>query len=94
MAQEFTVACLCAEWCDTCVAYRPGFLELAQRFPHAKFVWFDIEDDAEHVGDLDVENFPTVLVRRGEAQLFYGVLPPQHEHLRRLLQELIGEKSS
>ena len=52
------------------------------------FRWLDIEDDAEEMGDLEVDNFPTLLVEREGAQLFYGPLPPQHEHLKRLLQAL------
>lgn len=87
--REFLVACLCAAWCDTCAAYRAGFLAMGGRFPRAEFRWVDIEDDAEAVEDIDVENFPTILVRRGGETLFQGVLPPHHSHLERLLQELI-----
>ena len=50
--------------------------------------WLDLEDDAEEVGDREVENFPTILVERDGAELFYGPLLPHHEHLRRLLQSL------
>jgi thioredoxin 1 len=87
--REFLVACLCAAWCDTCVAYRPGFLALAARFPRAEFRWVDIEDDAEALEDIDVENFPTILVRRGGETLFHGVMLPHHEHLQRLLEKLM-----
>jgi len=87
--REFLVACLCAAWCDTCVAYRPGFLALAARFPRAEFRWVDIEDDAEAVEDIDVENFPTILVRRGDETLFHGVMLPHHQHLQRLLEKIM-----
>ena len=87
--REYLVACLCAEWCDTCVAYRPGFLAMAERFPRAEFRWVDIEDDAEAAEDIDVENFPTILVRRGEETLFHGVMLPHHQHLQRLLEKLM-----
>ena len=87
--REYLVACLCAAWCDTCVAYRPGFVALAARFPHAEFRWVDVEDDAEAVEDIDVENFPTILVRRGNETLFHGVMLPHHEHLQRLLEKLM-----
>ncbi|HEU4353169.1 MAG TPA: thioredoxin family protein [Burkholderiales bacterium] len=87
--REFLVACLCAAWCDTCTAYRPGFLAMAERFPRAEFRWIDIEDDAEAVEDIEVDNFPTILVRHGDETLFQGVLLPHHSHLERLLQELI-----
>ena len=85
------VTCLCALWCDSCAAYREGFFALANDFPQARFRWLDIEDDAEEVGDREVENFPTILVERDGAELFYGPLPPQLGHLRRLLESL--EKS-
>ena len=87
--REYLVACLCAAWCDTCVAYRPGFVALAQRFPRAEFRWVDIEDDAEAAEDIDVDNFPTILVRRGGETLFQGVMLPHHEHLQRLLEKLM-----
>ena len=92
--REFLVACLCAAWCDTCVAYPPGFLAMAERFPRAEFRWVDIEDDAEAVEDIDVENFPTILVRRGGETLFQGVMLPHHEHLQRLLEKLMQQKWS
>ncbi len=89
------VICLCALWCDTCAEYRDGFFALAREFPELRFRWLDVEDDAAEVDDLEVaevENFPTLLVRRNGAQLFYGPMQPRHEHLRRLLQDL-QEKS-
>lgn len=88
-APEYSVVCICAEWCDLCVEYRPGFFELAAQFPAAAFGWLDTEDDADKVGDLEIENFPTLLVKRGGETLFFGPQPPSHALLRRLLQELI-----
>ena len=86
---EFTVTCWCAEWCDVCREYRPAFRALAQAFPQARFAWLDVEDDAEQVGEREIENFPTIEVKRGESQLFYGVLLPKPGHLSRLLEELL-----
>lgn len=88
--QEYLVACLCAAWCHTCADYYEGFFALAERFPQADFRWFDIEDDAALLGDLEVENFPTILVQRREQVLFYGAQLPVHRHLKRLLDELLG----
>jgi hypothetical protein len=87
--REFLVACLCAEWCDICVAYRDGFLALAGRFPRAEFRWVDIEDQADEVAEIEVENFPTILVKRGGETLFEGAMLPHHGHLQRLLEKLI-----
>lgn len=83
---EFRVICLCAEWCGTCRTYRPGFEELAGQFPHARFHWVDIEDQADDMGDLDVENFPTLLILRRELVLFFGTMLPHLGHLRRLIE--------
>ena len=91
MSADYTVTCLCAEWCDTCGAYQPGFLEMAKHFPQARFRWLDIEDQADEVGDLEVENFPTIRVTRGEQVLFHGTQLPIHEHLRKLLEKLLLE---
>ena len=84
------VYCLCAEWCDTCVEYRPGFLALREKLPGVEFRWLDIEDRADELGDLaDVENFPTIRVTRDGEVLFHGVQLPIPSHLERLLQELL-----
>jgi hypothetical protein len=91
MANEgFEVVCICAAWCDTCTQYRAGFEALAAQFPHAAFKWLDTEDDAEAVGDVEVENFPTILVKRAGETLFLGPQPPSHEVLKRLLQTLLN----
>ena len=83
---EFLVICLCAEWCATCREYRAGFDELAERFPGTRFRWLDIEDQAEDLGDIDVENFPTLFVQRGDTVLFFGTMLPHPGHLLRLIE--------
>lgn len=81
------VACLCADWCGTCKEYQVAFQALAERSPDDCFVWIDIETHADRLGDIDVENFPTVLVQRiGAAEpQFYGTLLPHIETLERML---------
>jgi thioredoxin 1 len=86
---EYQVVCICAEWCRTCLEYRPGFEAAAAQFPQAAFKWLDTEDDAEEVGDLEIENFPTILVKHGEETLFFGPQPPSPDILKRLLQSLL-----
>lgn len=85
---DLLVACLCAEWCKTCRDYRAGFEALAEHYPQAAFHWVDVEDDADWLGDVDVETFPTVLVQRGDTVLFFGPLLPQHARLQRMLASL------
>ena len=95
-SREFLVVCLCAEWCTTCREYRSGFDALAAQFPELRFFWLDIEERAEDLGDLDIENFPTLFIQRrvpgqqtsGTAVLFFGTMPPQLGHLRRMIESL------
>ncbi|WP_020206584.1 MULTISPECIES: thioredoxin family protein [Cupriavidus] len=86
-AQGRLVACLCAAWCGTCRDYLEALQALAARFPDDCFVWIDIETHADRLGDLDIENFPTVLVQpaAGGAPQFYGTLLPHIEVLERML---------
>ena len=83
---EFEVICLCAEWCGTCRDYRTEFAALATSFGNSSFRWLDIEDEADELGDLDVENFPTLLIRSGPHVLFYGTMLPHIGHLKRMLE--------
>ncbi|WP_312510475.1 thioredoxin family protein [Massilia sp.] len=82
----WTVACLCAAWCGTCSTYRATFEDLATRHPDKQFVWIDIEDQADLVGDLDVENFPTLLLQHGDTVAFFGTMVPDGGVADRLVQ--------
>ena len=82
----WVVACLCAAWCGTCSSYRAGFEALAARHPDKTFVWIDIEDQADVVGDLDVENFPTLLLQRRGTVAFFGTVLPDPNVADRLVQ--------
>jgi thioredoxin 1 len=80
------VACLCAAWCDVCRQFRPAFDALAARHPEHRFVWVDIEDEADIVGDFDVEDFPTLLIQRADTVVFFGTVLPDAGQAQRLLQ--------
>jgi len=71
------VIALCAAWCDTCTEFRTTLERIAQARPDILFIWLDIEDDSEICGDIDIENFPTLAIYRGESLLHYGVSLPQ-----------------
>jgi thiol-disulfide isomerase/thioredoxin len=85
-ADGWVVACLCAAWCGTCSSYRAAFDALAARHPDKTFVWIDIEDQADVVGDLDVENFPTLLLQRRDKVAFFGTMLPDPNLADRLVQ--------
>lgn len=87
------VACLCAAWCRTCdeytlvrdqVSIEPGLEGVALRWH-----WIDIEDEAELVGDFDIETFPTIVIVDPMAVRFAGALTPHAETLRRLLRAMV-----
>ena len=79
---------LCAAWCDTCGAFRPTFDRLAAGRVDATFVWLDIEDDAAIVGDVDVDNFPTLAVFANGRAVHFGASLPQQAIVDRLLASL------
>lgn len=82
------VICLCADWCGLCRDYSLVFKELALRYPGSRFAWLDIEDDADLVGDLEVETFPTLLIADTAGTRFFGPLTPHAQTLARLLDSL------
>ena len=86
--QSLLVVCLCAAWCKTCAEFRDTFDSLAKSRPSAGFVWLDVEDDGALVGDIEIENFPTLAVFRGDKPLFYGVTMPQEGVVARTLDSL------
>ncbi|MBK7674821.1 thioredoxin family protein [Accumulibacter sp.] len=88
---EFLIVCLCAEWCGVCRDYRKGFQEVARQFPVAGFCWLDIESDADQLGDIDVEDFPTLIIKRQQLILFYGTMRPSPAHLERTLQAFLQQ---
>jgi thiol-disulfide isomerase/thioredoxin len=81
----WTVACLCAGWCGTCTSYRATFETIAARHPELRFVWIDIEDQADIVGDLDIENFPTLLIQHHDTVAFFGTVLPDPALAERLI---------
>ena len=83
---RWVIACLCAAWCGTCSGYRAVFDTLAARHPDKAFIWIDIEDQADVVGDLDVENFPTLLIQRHDVVAFFGTMLPDPALADRLVQ--------
>ena len=88
---KWVVACLCAGWCGSCRDYAVNFAAWAERAPEHHFVWIDIEDQADLVGDLDVDNFPTLLMQQGATVSFFGTMEPDTRQAERLLQALAAQ---
>jgi thioredoxin 1 len=92
-AEPLWLACLCAAWCRTCTDYAPVLAAVAAEIqaaaPGLCVRWIDIEDEADLVGDCDIETFPTIALVDERTVRFFGPLTPQPETLRRLLRALL-----
>lgn len=91
---DLLIACLCAQWCGTCNDYAPLFKQLQLDYPQARFAWIDIEDEADLVDPVEVENFPTILIATGTTARFFGTVTPHIETLRRLIDSHATEASA
>jgi thioredoxin-like negative regulator of GroEL len=84
------VVCLCAAWCGVCRDWQASFDALAAAHPDVRFAWVDVEDEAEAMGDIDIETFPTLLVARGPRARFFGPVQPSPTQVARLLDSLFA----
>ncbi len=87
---QLLVACLCADWCGACREYKPLFDSLARKFPNVRFLWVDVEDEADLIDPIEVEDFPTILISTGKIPLFFGTVLPHIETLERLIQDKLS----
>lgn len=84
------VVCLCAEWCGVCRDYRLRFEQVKTSItlvnPQAQFLWLDVEDEADLLHPVDVEDFPTLLIAMSDTPHFFGPLTPQAQTLERMVR--------
>ncbi|MFZ3219912.1 MAG: thioredoxin family protein [Rhodoferax sp.] len=85
------VACLCANWCGTCRDYQPLFGTLRAQFAGVRFMWVDVEDEADLVDPIEVENFPTILIATPSQVLFFGTVTPHLQTLQRLIESQLTD---
>lgn len=79
------VVCLCASWCGVCREFVSRYQEAMGTMPDVGFGWYDVEDDVGILGDIDIENFPCILIGvRGEP-VFFGPITPHRRTLERLV---------
>lgn len=68
---ELLVALGAEAWCQKCAAMRPAFeaLRAQQEQPNLSWLWLDLEDHAEFIGDFVPEDLPLLLRwRQGQLQ--------------------------
>jgi hypothetical protein len=87
-APTWWVICLCAQWCGVCREWRDAFMQTAASHPELRFAWVDVEDEADAMGDVDIETFPTVMIAGGDRPLFLGPVQPSGGQLARLIASL------
>jgi thiol-disulfide isomerase/thioredoxin len=82
-----TLLCLCAQWCVICREFEPQFQQLRAAHPQHHWRWIDIEDHDAVVSDLDIQNFPTMVILNGDGELcFAGTIEPRLDMLQRLIR--------
>ncbi|MDP1656510.1 MAG: thioredoxin domain-containing protein [Hylemonella sp.] len=80
------VVCLCASWCGVCRDFVSQYQDTMRATPSVVFDWYDIEDDVERLGDVDVESFPCILIGVQGEPVFFGPITPNRGSLELLIQ--------
>jgi len=93
-SSAWQVICLCAEWCGVCREWQIAFEGLRERHPQVAFHWVDVEDEADALGEVDVETFPTLLVAQGDFPRFLGPVQPSAAQVSRLLDRLAADREA
>ncbi len=94
------VVCLCAAWCRTCDAYRTTFADVERRLAAARpadamrFAWLDIEDESNLLGNIDIIDFPTLMLARDGQPQFFGAVLPHAQTLERLVSSVLDSPPS
>lgn len=87
---RWIIACLCAEWCNSCRNYATNFAIWSANYStEYHFVWIDIEDNSDLVDDFNIENFPTLLIQYGKIVSFFGQIKPSNKLTTQLLKSQI-----
>lgn len=85
-AAAIRVVCLCASWCGVCRDFVAQYQATMSATPDVVFDWYDVEDDVDKLGDVEVENFPCILIGVRGKPVFFGPITPHRSTLQRLIQ--------
>jgi len=84
-APRWRVICLCAQWCGVCREWQAIFQTESALHPEVEFAWVDVEDEADAMGDVDIETFPTLVIARNDEPPFFGPVQPSGTQFSRFL---------
>jgi thioredoxin 1 len=85
------VVCFCAAWCRTCDDYTQVISTLKSKYSsQVEFVWIDIEDQADLLDNIDVENFPTLLISDNNELYFWGTVLPHAATASQLIDRVLS----
>lgn len=81
------VACLCADWCETCNKWKGDFFKISEEteFSAYCFVWLDIDEYPDFIIDIQLETLPTLLFQDKDNVIFFGSINSNPEYTRKLL---------
>lgn len=79
------VVAFCADWCLTCKSYLDVFARCSKNNAWASFLWVDVEDHSDFLGDIDIETFPTVMMVHDDKVVFLGAVDPFESVLNKML---------
>lgn len=95
LAREWLVVCLCAQWCGVCHDYQSTFemvsASVRAQHPCVRFLWVDVEDEADMLHPVEVEDFPTLLIAAGTDPYFFGPMTPQAQTLERMVRSALAD---
>lgn len=81
---SLSVFCFCAEWCGTCREFYPEFHRLAQQDVSQEFIWLDVEATEHLLDEIEIENFPTIIIANESNVCSFGPILPHFNTLQLL----------
>ncbi len=84
------VACLCAEWCHICRDMRPNLTVDSRLSSKVRLLWVDIEQHADLLGELEVEQFPSYLIAKDSEVLLFAQGPVRADSLMNFIAPYVA----
>lgn len=69
-----------AEWCQLCTDFKPQFIQLATSERNILWLWYNLEEHEELLGDFYPETLPLVWIYQGSKLIRYGTPAEQNNY--------------